>query len=223
MTDTLSDAADKPVPSGTAVDPVCGMSVEIEGASFVHEHKGSHHYFCSSRCLDKFRADPELYLSNAHLDAVEDVPKGAIYTCPMHPEIRQPGPGSCPICGMALEPETVSLDEGPDPELVDMRRRFWWSALFTLPLFAYAMGDMIPSRPFDQVIEPAFAQWLQLLLATPVVLWGGWPFFTRALQSVRTMNLNMFTLIGFGVAIAYLFSIVAVSYTHLTLPTIYSV
>ena len=209
MTDTLSDTADKPVPSGTAVDPVCGMSVEIEGASFVHEHKGSHHYFCSSRCLDKFRADPELYLSNAHLDAVEDVPKGAIYTCPMHPEIRQPGPGSCPICGMALEPETVSLDEGPDPELVDMRRRFWWSALFTLPLFAYAMGDMIPSRPFDQLIEPASAQWLQLLLATPVVLWGGWPFFTRALQSVRTMNLNMFTLIGFGVAIAYLFSLVA--------------
>ena len=209
MTDTLSDSADKPVPSGTAVDPVCGMSVEIEGASFVHEHENSQHYFCSSRCLEKFRTDPELYLSNAHLDAVENVPEGAIYTCPMHPEIRQPGPGSCPICGMALEPETVSLDEGPDPELVDMRRRFWWSALFTLPLFAYAMGDMIPSRPFDQVIEPAFAQWLQLLLATPVVLWGGWPFFTRALQSVRTMNLNMFTLIGFGVAIAYLFSIVA--------------
>mgnify|MGYP003123595856 FL=1 len=209
MTDTLSDTADKPVPSGTAVDPVCGMSVEIEGASFVHEHKGSHHYFCSSRCLDKFRADPELYLSKAHLDAVEDVPEGTIYTCPMHPEIRQPGPGSCPICGMALEPETVTLNEGPDPELVDMRRRFWWSALFTLPLFAYAMGDMIPSRPFDQVIEPAIAQWLQLLLATPVVLWGGWPFFTRALQSVRTMNLNMFTLIGFGVAIAYLFSLVA--------------
>ena len=209
MTDTLSDAADKPVPSGTAVDPVCGMSVEIEGASFIHKHKNAQHYFCSSRCLDKFRVDPEMYLSKAHLDAAEDVPEGTIYTCPMHPEIRQPGPGSCPICGMALEPETVSLDEGPDPELVDMRRRFWWSALFTLPLFAYAMGDMIPSRPFDQVIEPAFAQWLQLLLATPVVLWGGWPFFTRALQSVRTMNLNMFTLIGFGVAIAYLFSIVA--------------
>ena len=144
MTETFSDAADKPVPSGTAVDPVCGMSVAIEGASFVHEHDASQHYFCSSRCLDKFRADPELYLSNAHLDAVEDVPEGAIYTCPMHPEIRQPGPGSCPICGMALEPETVTLDEGPDPELVDMRRRFWWSTLFTVPLFAYAMGDLIP-------------------------------------------------------------------------------
>ena len=194
---------------GTATDPVCGMSVKMDGARFVDRHKGGDHYFCSSRCLDKFRADPEMYLSKVHLDAVEDVPEGTIYTCPMHPEIRQPGPGSCPICGMALEPETVTLNEGPDPELVDMRRRFWWSALFTLPLFAYAMGDMIPSRPFDQVIEPAFAQWLQLLLATPVVLWGGWPFFPRALQSVRTMNLNMFTLIGFGVAIAYLFSLVA--------------
>jgi len=194
---------------GTATDPVCGMSVKMDGARFIDRHEGGDHYFCSSRCLDKFRADPEMYLSKAHLDAVEDVPEGTIYTCPMHPEIRQPGPGSCPICGMALEPETVTLNEGPDPELVDMRRRFWWSALFTLPLFAYAMGDMIPSRPFDQVIEPAFAQWLQLLLATPVVLWGGWPFFTRALQSVRTMNLNMFTLIGFGVAIAYLFSLVA--------------
>ena len=194
---------------GTATDPVCGMSVKMDGARFVDRHKGGDHYFCSSRCLDKFRADPEMYLSKVHLDAVEDVPEGTIYTCPMHPEIRQPGPGSCPICGMALEPETVTLNEGPDPELVDMRRRFWWSALFTLPLFAYAMGDMIPSRPFDQIIEPAFAQWLQLLLATQVVFWGGWPFFTRALQSVRTMNLNMFTLIGFGVAIAYLFSLVA--------------
>jgi len=209
MIESSESEPNEPVPSGTATDPVCGMSVTIDGADFVQEHEGARHFFCSSRCLDKFRADPELYLSQSHLDAVEDVPAGTIYTCPMHSEIRQPGPGSCPICGMALEPETVSLDEGPDPELVDMRRRFWWSALFTLPLFAYAMGDMIPSRPFDQVIEPAIAQWLQLLLATPVVLWGGWPFFTRALQSVRTMNLNMFTLIGFGVAIAYLFSLVA--------------
>ena len=209
MTDTVSDAPGRPVPSGTAIDPVCGMSVAIEGASFIHEHDGSEHYFCSSRCLDKFRADPELYLSKAHLDAVEEVPAGTIYTCPMHPEIRQPGPGSCPICGMALEPETVSLDEGPDPELVDMRRRFWWSTLFTIPLFAYAMGDLIPSKPLEGLIEPAWAQWVQLLLATPVVLWGGWPFFVRAIQSVRSMNLNMFTLIGFGVAIAYLFSVVA--------------
>ena len=201
-------------PKGVAVDPVCGMSVTIADAEHVAMHEGSDHYFCSSRCHDKFLADPELYLSGAHLDAVEDVPAGTIYTCPMHPEIRQQGPGSCPICGMALEPETVSLDEGPDPELIDMRRRFWWSALLTLPLFAYAMGDMVPGMSFDRLIEPARAQWVQLLLASPVVLWGAWPFFVRAIQSLKTRNLNMFTLIGFGVAIAYVFSIVATIAPH---------
>ena len=194
---------------GTAIDPVCGMSVAIDGAQHIATHDGAKHYFCSPRCHDKFVTDPELYLSGAHLDAVEDVPEGTIYTCPMHPEIRQPGPGSCPICGMALEPETVSLGDGPDPELVDMRRRFWWSALLTLPLFVYAMSDMTPGLSFDRLIEPAWAQWAQFALATPVVLWGAWPFFVRALQSLKTRNLNMFTLIGFGVAIAYLFSVVA--------------
>ena len=194
---------------GTAIDPVCGMSVAIDGAEHIAKHAGAEHYFCSPRCHDKFVTDPELYLSGAHLDAVEDVPEGTIYTCPMHPEIRQPGPGSCPICGMALEPETVSLGDGPDPELVDMRRRFWWSALLTLPLFVYAMSDMAPGLSFDGLIEPAWAQWAQFALATPVVLWGAWPFFVRAIQSLKTRNLNMFTLIGFGVAIAYLFSVVA--------------
>lgn len=193
----------------TAVDPVCSMSVAIEGATHVAEHDGATHYFCSVRCKDKFVADPEHYLSGAHLEQVEDVPEGTIYTCPMHPEIRQVGPGSCPICGMALEPETVSLEDGPDPELVDMTRRFWVSALFTLPLFVYAMSDMVPWISFDRLIEPARAQWAQLALATPVVLWGGWPFFERAWQSLKTRNLNMFTLIGFGVAIAFLFSLVA--------------
>lgn len=200
---------DQSVIEGTAIDPVCGMSVAIDGAAHSATHEGATHYFCSPRCHDKFVADPELYLSGAHLDAVEDVPEGTIYTCPMHPEIRQPGPGSCPICGMALEPETVSLDDGPDPELVDMRRRFWWSALLTLPLFVYAMSDMAPGLSFDRLIEPAWAQWAQFALATPVVLWGAWPFFVRAIQSLKTRNLNMFTLIGFGVAIAYLFSVVA--------------
>lgn len=203
---------------GTAIDPVCGMIVTIEGAKHVAEHEGSKHYFCSSRCRDKFRADPELYLSGAHLDAVEEVPEGTIYTCPMHPEIRQPGPGSCPICGMALEPETVSLDDGPDPELVDMRRRFWWSALLTLPLFVYAMSDMIPWLSFDRLIEPVWAQWAQLVLATPVVLWGGWPFFVRAWESLKSRNLNMFTLIGIGVGIAYLFSLVATAIPELFPP-----
>ncbi|MGN3974145.1 heavy metal translocating P-type ATPase [Tsuneonella sp. SYSU-LHT278] len=194
---------------GTAIDPVCGMSVTIADAAHVAEHDGAAHYFCSARCKDRFVADPRHYLSGAHLDQVEDLPEGAVYTCPMHPEIRQVGPGSCPICGMALEPETVSLDDGPDPELVDMSRRFRISAIFTLPLFVYAMGDMVPGLRFDQLVEPARAQWVQFVLATPVVLWGGWPFFERAWQSLQTRNLNMFTLIGFGVAIAYLFSLVA--------------
>ena len=209
---------DESVIEGTAIDPVCGMSVAIDGAKHVSTYEGAEHYFCSSRCHDKFLADPELYLSGAHLNAVEDVPEGTIYTCPMHPEIRQPGPGSCPICGMALEPEMVSLDDGPDPELIDMRRRFWWSALLTLPLFVYAMGDMVPWISFDQLIESAYAQWAQFALATPVVLWGAWPFFTRAVESLKTRNLNMFTLIGFGVAIAYIFSVVATIAPHIFPP-----
>ena len=170
--------------------------------------------FCSGRCHDKFVADPEHYLSGAHLDAVENVPEGTIYTCPMHPEIRQVGPGSCPICGMALEPETVSLDDGPDPEYLDMSRRFWISAALTLPLFVYAMGDLIPGQPFAD-IAPDWSQWLQLALASPVVLWGAWPCFVRAVQSLRTRNLNMFTLIGLGVAVAYGFSVVATLFPHL--------
>ena len=192
-----------------AVDPVCGMSVTVAKAEHVAEHNGTRHYFCSARCRQKFLTDPELYLSGAHLNAIENVAAGTIYTCPMHPEIRQEGPGSCPICGMALEPETVSLEAGPDPEYIDMRRRFWISTAFTVPLAVYAMGDMVPGQRFHELIEPALAQWLQFLLATPVVLYGAWPFFTRGIQSLRTMNLNMFTLIGLGVAVAYLFSIVA--------------
>ncbi|MGP1283294.1 MAG: copper-transporting P-type ATPase [Parasphingopyxis sp.] len=135
--------------------------------------------------------------------------EGAIYTCPMHPEIRQKGPGSCPICGMALEPEQVLLETGPDPEYIDMRRRFRISAVFTVPLVIYVMGGMLPSRPFDGLVAPGVAQWIELALAAPVVLWGAWPFFVRAVQSVRTMNLNMFTLIGLGVFVAFAFSVVA--------------
>ena len=214
-----SGSADTELPAdGMAIDPVCGMTVTIEGAEHRAEHDGASHYFCSASCQQKFLADPEMYLSGAHLNAVEDVPEGTIYTCPMHPEIRQEGPGSCPICGMALEPETFSLDDGPDPELVDMSRRFWVSLVFTIPLFIYAMGDLIPGQPFSELVEPAIAQWIQLILATPVVLWGAWPFFTRGIQSVRTMNLNMFTLIGLGVAIAYAFSVVATIAPHIFPP-----
>jgi Cu+-exporting ATPase len=190
-------------------DPVCGMIVDPGKTDHHAHHGGQDYYFCSAGCRTKFVADPEHYLSPDASAANEAVPEGTIYTCPMHPEIRQQGPGSCPICGMALEPETFSLDSGPDPEYIDMRRRFWISAAFSLPLFLYAMGDMIPGQPFHSLIDPGNAAWIQLALATPVVLWGAWPFFVRGVQSLRTMNLNMFTLIGLGVAVAYGFSLVA--------------
>ncbi len=133
---------------------------------------------------------------------------GTVYTCPMHPEVRRTKPGSCPICGMGLEAESGAGDED-EGELKDMTRRFWLGALFTVPLAIYAMGELIPGQPFDGLVSPGVAQWIQLLLATPVVLYSGWPFFVRGVQSVRTMNLNMFTLIGLGVAVAYGFSVVA--------------
>jgi Cu+-exporting ATPase len=193
----------------TALDPVCGMSVAIAGAKHSTDHEGATHYFCSASCLEKFVTDPGHYLSRARREPPALMPEGTIYTCPMHPEIRQVGPGSCPICGMALEPETVSLEDGPDPELIDMGRRFRWSAVLTVPLFIYSMGEMFPALGFERIIPPEWGQWLQLALATPVVLWGGWPFLVRAWQSVRTRHLNMFTLIGLGVGIAYLFSVVA--------------
>ncbi|NIO42916.1 MAG: heavy metal translocating P-type ATPase [Burkholderiales bacterium] len=132
-----------------------------------------------------------------------------VYTCPMHPEVRDVRNSGCPICGMALEPEGVVVGEEDTSELDDMRRRFWISALFTLPLFVYAMGDVVPGRPFEHLVPAGWSQWLQLLLAAPVVIWGGWPFFVRAAQSLRTMNLNMFTLIGLGVAVAFVYSLVA--------------
>ncbi|MGB5723985.1 MAG: heavy metal translocating P-type ATPase, partial [Parasphingorhabdus sp.] len=196
-------------------DPVCGMTVDPDKAEHHARHDDQDYHFCSASCRTKFVADPERYLSPDRSTAQDDVAKGTIYTCPMHPEIRQEGPGSCPICGMALEPETFSLDSGPDPEYIDMRRRFWVSALFSFPLFVYAMGDMIPGKPFESWFDPAAATWIQLLLATPVVLWGAWPFFVRGVQSLKTMNLNMFTLIGLGVAVAYGFSLVATFFPDL--------
>ena len=191
------------------IDPVCGMTVDPDKSAHHSEYQGKEYHFCSAGCKSKFAADPERYLSGDSMAAQEPMPAGTIYTCPMHPDIRQEGPGSCPICGMALEPETFSLDTGPDPEYIDMRRRFWVSALFTIPLFIYAMGDLIPGKPFDALIPADLSQWLQLFLAAPVVVWGAQPFFVRALQSVKTMNLNMFTLIGIGVGVAFLFSLVA--------------
>ena len=200
---------DKEASAGTVKDPVCGMDVDPSKSEHNTQHDGLDYHFCSAGCKTKFVAQPDHYLTGKHQDAAENVPAGTIYTCPMHPEIRQEGPGSCPICGMALEPETFSLDTGPDPEYVDMRKRFWVSALFSIPLFIYAMGDLIPGKPFAGLFSPGVSQWLQLLLASPVVLWGAWPFLVRGVNSLKTMNLNMFTLIGLGVAVAYGFSLVA--------------
>src|SRR5882672_1809476 len=135
-------------------------------------------------------------------------PDDRLYTCPMHPQIRQKGPGNCPICGMALEPVTITADEGPDPELVDMTRRFWVGLVLTSPLLAFVMGDMLPGEPLRHLIPGRFSARLQLVLATPVVLWAGWPFFQRGWASVVNRSLNMFTLIALGTGMAYVYSVV---------------
>ena len=193
-----------------AIDPVCGMTVDPERARWRHVHKGQEYVFCSEACLNRFRANPAAFLKP---DAVPEIQKndaapGTEYVCPMHPEIVRPKPGSCPICGMALEPRVVSLDEPPNPELVDMTRRFWISTALTVPLLPMAMGEMLPGVWRQWLASPA-AGWVQLALATPVVVWGGWPFFERGWASVVNRSLNMFTLIALGVGAAYGFSLVA--------------
>jgi len=189
----------------TVKDPVCGMDVNPETAKHRTTYKGQEYFFCAAGCRTKFEADPERYL--APKGPVEAAPAGTIYTCPMHPEVRQEGPGFCPICGMALEPETISLDDGPNPELADMTRRFWIGLLLTLPVFVLEMGGHLFG--LHGLIAPQASNWLQLALATPVVLWAGWPFFERGWASLVTRNFNMFTLIALGTGAAWLFSIVA--------------
>jgi Cu+-exporting ATPase len=203
---------------GGAVDPVCGMRVDPATARHSVEHAGRRYFFCSRSCLEKFRADPGRYVSDPrHHDPAaplggpeEQGDAAALYTCPMHPQIVQQGPGNCPICGMALEPVTaIAGEEGPNPELVDMTRRFWVSLALTVPLVVLAMGRHVPGLPFDRWFSPRVLNWVEFVLATPVVLWGGWPFFVRAWASVRTWHLNMFTLIGLGVAVSWAYSVVA--------------
>jgi Cu+-exporting ATPase len=186
-------------------DPVCGMTVDPHTARHRHSHNGRPYYFCSAGCREKFVANPTQYLELEPRIA-EPVPAGTIYTCPMHPEIRRPGPGSCPICGMALEPELVSADAGPNPELADMSRRFWMGLVLTVPVFALEMGGHLTN--LHQWIGQQTSNWIQLVLATPVVLWAGWPFFERAWTSLKTRNLNMFTLIAMGTGVAWVYSIV---------------
>ncbi len=199
-------------------DPVCGMTVDPRSAAGSHVYQGQTYSFCSPRCLDQFRADPAKYL-HPHPDAATcsscapatiGTNAGAVeYTCPMHPEVVQIGPGVCPKCGMGLEPRTISADEEENPELADMRRRFLVSLCFSLPLLSLAMGEHIPGWPLDRWLSGRTLAWVELALAAPVVLWSGWPFFVRAWRSLTSRNLNMFTLIGLGTAVAFLYSLVA--------------
>jgi Cu+-exporting ATPase len=186
------------------IDPVCGMTVDPHAARHRAEHRGHSYYFCSAGCRTKFANDPQKYLGDREPEAVPD---GTIYTCPMHPEIRQLGPGSCPICGMALEPDIPSADAGPDPELVDMTRRFWIGLVLTIPVFTLEMGAHIFGA--HNWIDPKLSNYIQCAFATPAVLWAGWPFFVRGWQSLVTRNLNMFTLIAMGTGVAYIYSLAA--------------
>ena len=186
-------------------DPVCGMTVDPHTAKHRHVHNGQPYYFCGAKCREKFAADPARYL-DPQVRAAAPVPAGTIYTCPMHPEIRQVGPGSCPICGMALEPEMVAADSGPNPELADMSRRLWIGLALTVPVFALEMGGHL--LDLHRWIGQQTSNGLQLVLATPVVLWAGWPFFERGWASIKTRNLNMFTLIAMGTGVAWIYSIV---------------
>ena len=197
----------------TATDPVCGMTVDTSAGKPRHDHDGETYHFCGQGCCDRFAADPQHYLSGAHLEAAANAPAGTMFTCPMDPEIIQEGPGSCPVCGMALEPMGIPpADAGPNPELVDFTRRFLVGAILGVPLVAVSMGPMagLPVKEWLSGLGGAhMAAWVELVLATPVVLWCGWPFLVRGARSVITGNLNMFTLIALGVSAAFSFSVVA--------------
>ncbi|WP_280546828.1 heavy metal translocating P-type ATPase [Halomonas sp. 11-S5] len=186
-------------------DPVCGMDVDPHETEHRASHADTTWYFCSATCREKFEVDPEAYLGDT--PAAEPAPPGTIYTCPMHPEIRQEGPGDCPICGMALEPETVSADTGPSEELTDMTRRFWIGLALALPVLVLEMGGHL--FRLDHLVAPQVSNWIQLLLATPVVAWAGWPFFVRGWRSIVRRSLNMFTLIAIGTGAALVYSLLA--------------
>ena len=210
--DPAAAATEPPVP--TTKDPVCGMTVKIglaKGGTATHD--GHDYWFCNPKCREKFIADPVMYLERAAARAAAPAPvpvpvaapATAIFTCPMHPEIRQQGPGDCPICGMALEPALPSLDDAPNPELVDMTRRFWISVALVVPLLVIAMGELAGFTPF----APRTRAWIELALATPVVVWVGAPLFRRGWDSLRNRSLNMFTLIAIGTGTAYGYSVLA--------------
>jgi P-type Cu+ transporter len=198
------------------IDPVCGMTVQPATAAGSYEYRGTTYYFCNSSCLNRFKADPESFLKPRG-ESPAAVATDALYTCPMHPEIVQHGPGACPKCGMALEPMTVSLDDRPNPELVDMTRRLWIAAILGAPVFLLTMGEMVGvfrgTQPFmfDASHEVSFMtsiNWIGLVCSTPVVFWAGWPFFERGWASIKTRQPNMFTLIALGIGAAWLYSAV---------------
>ena len=188
------------------IDPVCRMKVDPETAKHRFEHQGQVFHFCSGKCRERFIAEPERFLATAEPAPPPGAAPGSIWTCPMHPEIRQDHGGSCPICGMALEPLAPSAETGPNPELRDMSRRFWVGVALAAPVFVLAMAG----SALDRLIPPAVSGWIQFVLASPVVLWAGAPFFERGWQSVQRLSLNMFTLIAMGVGTAYLYSVVAI-------------
>ena len=191
-------------PKDRAVDPVCSMTVDPHTAKHRADYHGHPYYFCSAGCRTKFVNGPQKYLDARE---PEPVAEDTVYTCPMHPQIRQVGPGSCPICGMALEPELAGSDIGPNPELIDMSRRFWIGIALTVPIFVLEMGSHIAGA--HSWVDPTLSNYVQFAFATPVVLWAGWPFFVRGWQSLVTRNLNMFTLIAMGTGVAYAYSLIA--------------
>ncbi len=191
----------------TERDPVCGMMVDPHKTDRRADHDGHHYYFCSAGCRTKFVATPDKYLTPSELQSHEAIPEGAIYTCPMHPQIRQIRPGACPICGMTLEPVVMTAQTPPNAELVDFTRRFWIGLALTIPVFVLEMGGHFFS--IDHLMAPQVSNWVQLLLATPVVLWAGWPFFHRGWLSLVNRSLNMFTLIAMGTGVSWIYSVAA--------------
>ncbi len=204
--DHAANASGVRADDGVATDPVCGMSVNPDTAKSKAETAGKTYYFCSAKCCEKFVATPEKYLEARPAFKAPAVVPGAIYTCPMHPDVQQDKPGTCPICGMALEPEMPSADTAPNAELIDMKRRFWIGLVLALPVFALEMGSHLLGL---HLLDHQTSNWVQFVLATPVVWWAGWPFFVRAAQSLATRNLNMFTLVAMGTGVAWTYSVVA--------------
>ena len=193
--------------AGQVKDPVCGMTVDPHATTHRAQYEGKPYYFCSSGCQSKFMAEPAKYVEPAAARKAEPVPEGTIYTCPMHPQIRQVGPGSCPICGMALEPVLATAETGPSHELIDMTRRFWIGLALSLPVVVLEMGGHLTG--LGHYVGQQTSNWIQMLLATPVVLWAGRPFFERGWQSLVSRNLNMFTLIAMGTGVAWVYSMAA--------------